>query len=175
MEIKRKKNKGFTLVEILVSIGLLAIVATVGSNMFFTTFRSSAKTKALTTVKQNGDYALSIMERTIRGAEEVIENSDGDICEQSMNKVKLKNLDGSEIEFACLDEGTATGYIASDSSRLVSTEVKLDACSFGCSSEGEFYPQAVNIDFTLSQAADEVRLEERASAEFETTVTTRNF
>lgn len=176
MEIKRKRKKnGFTLIEILVVLGLLSIVAAIGSNMFFTTFRSSTKTKVLTIVKQNGDYALSVMERTIRGAQEVIENSDGDICEENMNKVKIKNLDGSQIEFACVDEGTITGHIASDSSRLVSPEVKLSACSFSCTSEGEFYPQIVNIDFNLSQALETTRLEEQASVDFQTTVATRNF
>ena len=63
MRIRRKTETGFTLVEILVVIGLLAIVVALGSNMFFTTLRGSTKSKTLTIVKQNGDYALSVMER----------------------------------------------------------------------------------------------------------------
>jgi len=183
MEIKKKQNRksaGFSLIEILVVMGLLAIAVVIGTSLFFTTFRSSAKTKALTIVKQNGDYALSVMERLIRDSEEVIVNGDGDICESGMNKIKIKRMDGSEIEFECLDEGTATGYIASTSAvraRLISEEVKLDSCSFDCSQKdlNPFNPQSVVINFTLSQANEAARVEEQASVDFQTSVTTRNY
>jgi len=180
MKKKIIRNKGFTLIEILVVVGLLAMAAVIGANLFFTTFRSSTKTKILTVVKQNGDYALSVMERLIRDAEEVITNSDGDVCESGMNKIKVKRLDGSKIEFECLDEGTLTGYIASTSAvraRLISDEVKLDSCSFDCSQEeiNPFNPQSVMIKFTLSQAGGAARVEEQASIDFQTTVTTRNY
>lgn len=175
MAIKKKKINGFTLIEILVVLGLLVVASVIGANMFFTTFRSSAKTKALTVVKQNGDYALSIMERLIRDSQEVITNSDDSLCAVGMNKIKIKRSDNSEIEFACLNEGTATGYIASNSARLINSEVKLDNCYFNCSTQGEFYPQSVTINFTLSQAGESARIEEQASVDFQTTVTTRNF
>ncbi len=172
---KNNQSNGFTLIEILVVVGLLAIIATIGSNMFFTTLRSSNKSKSLTMVKQNGDYALAVMERLIRDSEKVITNSDGSLCTTGMNKVKTKRLDGSEVEFSCDGEGTVDGLIASNSARLTGSNVKLDSCSFDCSSEGEFYPQVVTINFTLSQAMVTTRLEEQASVNFETTVTTRNF
>ncbi len=172
---KNNQPNGFTLIEILVAVGLLAIIATIGSNMFFTTLRSSGKSKNLTVVKQNGDYALAAMERLIRDSEKVIVNSDGLLCTTGMNKIKTKRLDGSEVEFSCEGEGTVTGLIASNSARLTSSDVKLDSCSFDCSSQGDFYPQIVAIDFTLSQAAVTTRLEEQASVSFRTTVNTRNF
>lgn len=169
MRIRRKTETGFTLVEILVVIGLLAIVVALGSNMFFTTLRGSTKSKTLTIVKQNGDYALSVMERLIRDSEKVI------LCEAGMNELKVKRLDGSEIEFTCEGEGTADSLIASNSANLTSSEVKVDSCSFDCFSQGDFYPQVVSIDFTLSQAVETTRLEEQAAVNFRTTVTTRNF
>ncbi len=171
----QSKSNGFTLIEILVVVGLLAVIATIGSNMFFTTLRSSSKSKNLTIVKQNGDYALATIEKLIRDSEKVITNSDGSVCTTGMNKIKTKRLDGSEVEFSCEEEGTVNGLIASNSARLTGSDVKLDSCSFDCSSQGEFYPQVVSIDFTLSQAAVTTRLEEQASVSFRTTVNTRNF
>jgi len=185
----RTKNKeqsfGFTLVEILVVVGILGIIAVVASTIFFTTLRSSGKTKVLTTVKQNGDYALSVMERLIRDSEEVITNSDNKVCESGMKEIKLKRIDGTMVEFACLEEGTANGRIASNSARLTSSEVKVDSCSFDCScpvafpnctSQGtKFYPKTVTIKFTLSQAGATVRPEEQATINFQTTVSTRNY
>jgi len=173
--MKRKTEQGFTLVEILVVIGLLGIIVAIGSNMFFTTLRSSSKSKILTTVKQNGDYALATIERLIRDSEKVITNSDGSLCVAGMNKIKTKRLNGDEIEFSCEGEGTTDSLIASNSARLTSSDVKVDSCSFDCSSQGEFYPQVVMINFTLSQAAVTTRPEEQASLNFKATVTTRNF
>jgi len=140
------------MIEILVVIGILSVIAVIGANMFFTAFRSSTKTKILSTVKQNGDYALSVMERTLRDSQEVIANTEtpSRICESEMKKIKVKKLDGSEIEFSC--EQGLNGAIASNSAVLTSNEVKVDSCYFDCSTQGDFYPQNVVIRFTLSQA-----------------------
>ena len=172
------KNKGFTLIEILVVVGILAIIAVVSSNMFFTVFKSSGKTKVLTKVKQNGDYALTVMERLIRDSQEVSSS-----CTSGMASIKVKRFDGSEITFSC---DLAQGLIASSSGqRLTSSEVKVDSCSFdcgcptaypNCTSEGtKFYPKTVTIKFTLSQVGATVRPEEEAIINFQTTVSTRNY
>ncbi|MBM3205689.1 type II secretion system protein [Candidatus Shapirobacteria bacterium] len=177
----KKQTHGFTLVEILIVVGILGIIAAVGTNVFFTTFRGSTKTKVLTKVKQNGDYALSTMERLIRNAQEVVVDEDaGDLCQANMSKIKIKKLDGTEILFSCENIGTVNGFIASDAARLTSNEVKVDICSFSCTTKGlpgklEFYPQAIEINFTLSQAAVANRPEEEATLNFNTTVSTRNF
>ena len=185
MEMKNKQacfsqaqNRGFTLIEILVVVGILGIIAVVASNVFFTTLRSSGKTKVLTTVKQNGDYALSVMERMIRDSQEVMTNSDGQYCVAGMKKIKVKKLDGTELEFVCPEEeeaGTTNSRIASNSAHLTSSEVKVDSCSFDCESKGQFYPKTVTINFTLSQSAVTSRPEEQASVNFTTTVSVRNF
>ena len=183
MEVKNKKMKtkkpnfGFTMIEILVVVGILGVIASVGSIMFFTTFRSSTKTKILSTVKQNGDYALSVMGRVIRDSQEVIANTEipSRTCESGMKKIKVKRLNGSEAEFSCV-EGPS-GFIASNSAALTSSEVevKLNSCYFDCTTEGDFYPQNVVISFTLNQATLTTRLEEQAAIDFRTTVTLRNF
>ena len=179
---ERETQRGFTLIETLVVVGIMAIVAVVSSNMFFTVFKSSGKTKVLTKVKENGDYALSVMERLIRDSQEVVTNTDNKICESGMNYLKFKRADGSTIEFGCLDEGEDNGRIASNSARLTSSEVKVDSCSFDCScypdctSEGtKFYPKTITIKFILSQIGATVRPEEEAIINFQTTVSTRNY
>jgi len=172
------RSKGFTLVEILVVVGILGIIVVVASTIFFTTIRSSSKTKVLTTVKQNGDYALTVMERLIRDSQEVSSS-----CTSGMASIKVKRFDGSEITFSC---DLAQGLIASSSGqRLTSSDVKVDTCSFDCncpaaypncaSAGAKFYPKTITIKFTLSQLAATVRPEEEASVNFQTTVSTRNY
>ena len=177
---ERKTQRGFTLVEILVVVGILGIIAVVASTIFFTTLRSAGKTKVLTTVKQNGDYALTVMERLIRDSQEVSSS-----CTSGMTSITVKRFDGSEITFSC-DLTPDRSLIASSSGqRLTSSDVKVDKCSFDCScpaayadctSQGtKFYPKTVTIKFTLSQVATTVRPEEEATIDFQTTVSTRNY
>ncbi len=185
LKFKNQKS-GFTLVEVLVVVGILVIIMVAVSTIFFTTTRSSTKTKIVTKVKENGDYALSVMERLIRDSQEIIENSDGKLCESDMKKLKVKRLDGTEIEFACVDAGGENGYIASNSANLTSPQiVKLNSCSFDCScppvypncvGEGtKLYPKTITIKFTLTQPTATVRPEEEAKVDFQTTVSTRNY
>ena len=170
MEIK--KQKGFTIIEIVVVVGILGVIAAIGTNMFFTVIRGSNKSKNLTTVKQNGEYALSVMERMIRNSSTIITNSDGDICESGMVKIKIMDSDKQETEFEFVDD-----YIASNSSRMTSDQVKVTSGVFNCdNSTGDFNPKTIVIDFTLDQNISPTsRVEEEASINFKTTIETRNY
>lgn len=166
-------KKGFTLVEILVSLSILAIIVVMGTNMFLTTLKGVKKTKALTEVKQNGNYALSAMERTIRNAQSIEKNSDDETCASEMAKINIKNLDNNLIEFAC--DGSK---ISSNSAALTSNDVKVVAgsCFFDCQSgEAGVSPATITIRFSLSQAGEDVRPEEEALVDFQTKVTLRNY
>jgi len=172
VRMKMKGSKGFTLIEILVVIGVLAIIVVVGSMSFFNLLKGSMKTRTISLVKQNGDYALAIMERMIRKGE-IIENTEAPPreCESGMSKLKISNPDGRETEFSC--EGDT---ISSNSASLISNQVKVanGNCSFNCQRTSIFEPDVVTINFTLSQAQTGVRPEEEASIVFKTTVVLRN-
>jgi len=159
--------KGFTLIEILVVIGILAIVALIGTNMFFTILKGSAKTRILAEVKQNGNYALNVMERMIRNGK--ITSS----CGPNMSSIKILSADGEETEFAC-----EADKISSNSASLTSSKVKpvSGTCDFDCY-EGEegVSPDEVIIKFDLTQAETAARLEEQATVSFQTSVTLRNY
>lgn len=161
------KKTGFTLVEILVTIGILGIIVVVASNLFFSLLKGSMKTKTLQTVKQNGTYAISVMERMIRNARGI------ETCTSAMKKIKITNPDMRTTEF------DLTGpQIASNSGNfLTSNEVKVESSKvnqFDCV-PGNGKPAVVTIQFSLSQAALANRPEEEASVTFQTTVSLRNY
>lgn len=165
------KKNGFTLIEIIVVIGILGIIMVMGSNLFFSILRGSTKTKILQLVKQNGDYTITVMSRMIRNAREISGN-----CQLGMTNLAIQNPDGHETEFSCLEIGTTNGRIASNSARITSSDVKVDSCSFTCvNGEVGVSPAAVTINFTLSQAGVTTRLEEQASVNFQTTISLRNY
>lgn len=168
---KKVKKTGFTLIEMLIVVGVLGIIAIIGTGTFFTLLKSSAKTKVLAEVKQNGSYALGVMERMIRNARSIVINSDTQICETGMLKIKIENPDGAETEFAC-----EADKISSNSASLTSDKVVPSGCSFDCEAgEAGVKPDKVTIDFSLSQAGTDVRVEEEAMLDFHTTVILRNY
>jgi len=156
----------------------LGIVVGIIVSTFLTVLTKSTKVKIVEAVENNGEYALRIMERTIRNAGEIIENSASppQVCEENMERIKIRNPDGSETEFFCfLTEGYIAFSSASGDQRLTSPRVNLDSCQFNCFPGGVDQPDWVEITFTLSQSELSLRVEEQALIDFRTMVSLRNY
>jgi len=168
--MEMKKN-GFTLIEIMIVVGILGIIAVVGSGTFFSILRGSNKTKTLQMVKQNGDYAISVMERMIRNARVLINPT----TNSTVSSITIKNPDGSTTIFSC---GGNPATIASNGASLLSNEVRVNDCNniFNVSvGQPGIKPPAVKINFSLSPAVSSSKPEEQAEVNFQTTVTLRNY
>lgn len=168
------KQKGFTLVETMITITLLAVAVVLGNRLFFSVLKGTNKSDQLTLVKQNGDYALSVMSRMIRNAR-LIENCTSDTIEIE-NPDEAANPANTWTKFIF---DSSNKYIASESSsllganaRITDTGVELTAGSFTCTLGSNDEPSQVTINFTLE--APGLRPEEKASANFQTTVEMRN-
>jgi len=168
--MEMRKN-GFTLIEMMIVVGILGIIAVVGSGAFFSILRGSTKTKTLQMVKQNGDYAISVMERMIRNARALTSPT----ANSTVTSITIKNPDGKETTFSC---GGTPATIASNGASLLSSEVKVNDCSniFEVTvGQPEIRPAVVKINFNLSPAVASTRPEEQATVNFQTTVTLRNY
>lgn len=168
-------KKGFTLIELLVSVGVFVIIAVVGSNLFFTILKGSGKTKILTEVKQNGDFAISVMERMIRNARKV----SGD-CTNRMGSLEIENPDGQTTTFEFCGGpdnlvASKSGVMNCSDGRLTNNKVRLVSGTFNCDPGDKLKPAVVVVDFILSQTGSPSRPEEQATINFRTTVTLRNY
>ncbi|MBI2314650.1 type II secretion system protein [Candidatus Daviesbacteria bacterium] len=67
-----KSSAGFTLAEILVVMAITAVIGTVLVTIFTNTLRGSNKSQILANIKQNGQAVLENMDKTIRGADNVV-------------------------------------------------------------------------------------------------------
>lgn len=65
-------NKGFTLIEALVTLTIIGVIGFMLVDIISRGFRNSNKTQVLGTIKQNGQSALNIMDQTIRSSEGII-------------------------------------------------------------------------------------------------------
>lgn len=174
-----RKLKGFTLIEVLVSVGIIAILMVVLVQGFFSVFRTSIKTELLKDVKQNGDFALDVMSRMIRNSTTTATTCAAEGTTTSTFSVV--NPDGFTTTFQCLLDGTIPRIASVSGSRtdyLTSKNVSLgvngctNAITFVCASStgGE---TRVQTTFTLGQVGIPVDQFQKASASFQTSVVTR--
>lgn len=72
MIVFNKKNKGFTLVELLVVISIMVVLGVIFTNILIETLRGKNKVNAINQVKQNGQVVLDKLSNEIRSAEKVV-------------------------------------------------------------------------------------------------------
>lgn len=148
-------RKAFTLIEMVVGIGVFAAVILMGTMMMVATLRASKKAAAVALVRNEGANALGVMTSFIRYADSVT-------CTPTSVTIKTNSQD--TVIFAC-----TTDYLASNSARLTSANVKVGDCGiFTCGTN------SVGIKFSLSKAGTSTLVETTAASTFETTVVLRN-
>jgi len=173
-------KKGFTLIEMLVSAGIMALLSIIITQIFVATTRNSTKTEVLTDLRQNGNYALGTLERMIRSAKNVSSTCDG----TASNAITITNQDNLMTTFSCvMDVDLSIPRIASVSTEfgteyitnknyVLGTDCSSITPPFTCTS-GTNYP-SVAISFQLQQKSASASQYEKAVETFTTRVTLRN-
>ncbi|MBI3379591.1 type II secretion system protein, partial [Candidatus Gottesmanbacteria bacterium] len=152
----QKSLRGFTLVELLVIVALVGMIGVITSQVFIIGFRSAGKGEIVKEVKQNGDYAMSVMETMVRNAADI---SPDQVCNANSTSLSIINPDGYTTTFDC---DPATFNISSASATyptgipLMSNKVAVPAgsCHFRvvCPTP-PLSPKYVFVGFTLTQGA----------------------
>jgi len=163
-----KKNLGFTLIEILIVVTALALLMVAGGNLLFGSLLGSSKSEILKEVKQNGEFALKIINDSIINASKL------ELCDSKT--LTIKNQNNQTITFKVINDQNNIPRLASNSSYLTSNKVKITNLSFICPSEEEIgSPPTIGINFTVSQAQETDRPEKKASLSFSAVATMRNY
>lgn len=172
---------GFTLLEMVVSIAIVALVAVVLSQIFLVTLRTNAKTEISKDMKQNGELALESMVRMIQRAKAITSTcvSTG----TTSQSLQITNDDNGVTTLECLVDGNAvrlasssangTEYLTSDNVTLGGTTCGESTLSFVCYGAAGL-PASVTISFQLSKAGMSAQSFEQSSESFQTTATMRN-
>ncbi len=167
----RVLGPGFTLIELLVVVAVFMILALLVTNSLFSILKSNTKANIMKEIRQNGAYALDVMDKAISGGRKIEE------CTPST--LKITNIDNQQITFSCLSQpvgGLTQISLASDSARLTSTNITLEECNiFTCEEirPGEGFGK-IAVSFTLKQLGAPTRSEETARQTFTKTIFLRN-
>lgn len=161
-----KTVKGMSLVEILVVVSIFGILGMVTARSISSTLRSARKSDIQINVRENLNYATSVVERQIRGAREIIN------CESVDASINYVSNEGVTTSFDCL-LSSDQGYLSSGSARLTSENIELTQCSFSCNQIDQNNPPIVTLFLT---AEDKVNKgSEGSKVTVQTEITLRNY
>ena len=166
-----KKIKGFTLIEILTTIGLLTIIGSIAVSVISLTLRGTKKSDLLQAARQNGDVALSQMVKNIRYASNL--NSPAScVPSTTTSSITITSLlDNGQTTYSC-----AGGTIASNSASLFdTTTLTVSACSFVCQQATVNDPPTITIQYIVSPKNPGNFVETHFTLPFQSSVTMRNF
>jgi prepilin-type N-terminal cleavage/methylation domain-containing protein len=174
-------SNGYTLIELLITIAMLATIGTIMVSILFSTFRSSNKSQAISELRENGNYAISQMSKSIgfaksfNGVKVNLSGTYTSTCPVSGSPhyqyLKITGFDNGTTEFSC-----SAGIIASNSSSLIdTTSISVTNCYFTCSQPDASAPPTVDINFTLNKILGGSLSENAGSVPFQTSVTVMNY
>ena len=154
----KDKERGFTLLEMVVTIAGLGVIGITVTTILVNTLRGSSKSTIVNSVRTNGEYALEQMTRTIRYG--TILTSPALPCPSSPpgsppTSMAFVASDGSPITYSC-----SSGTINSQEnngpvqSLLDTSNVKTSTtCKFVCTQTDINSSPIITISFDLVQKA----------------------
>lgn len=156
-------KKGFSLIEILVVIGLFALIGIVTSQAVLTTLKGSRVIDSEANIRQNVDYAMNIIERNLRNSKEITE------CPNTTDPTKIDYVDpsGQDQSIFYVSSGDDR-YVAvtSNDNRLTSNQVRVTNFSIICSPAIGNASAEVNVTITATDP--------NATSDEAATITTSN-
>lgn len=176
MEINSKNSNqnGFSLVELIVVVGLTAILAITITAISMSSLLSSSRVRNLVKVKQTGDYALTQMQQLIRNAKTIVECSDTGTTDDyiiitgqdgGVSTIQTELIATNEYKIASVSGGISRYYN--------SEEIPANSFDLTCTPTST-NPDLVKVTFTLSNNTQSSRVYDKSTVDFETSIEIRN-
>lgn len=108
-------KQGFSLLEVIITISIIAVVGLISSTILTRTYRTNSDAEVISKFKQNGQLALNTIIETIRMAEGVVCYG---VNNGKNDRIVVHGLDGKDTMFRFFDpvppsgKITTNGYIA---------------------------------------------------------------
>lgn len=166
-------KRGFTLLELLMVVGMLGLIMVAITQLLASVLSGSGKSSAVQAVKENGQFALSTLEKTVRRAKSITTCSGGTVT------VVVPEISG-DVTYTFGWVGSPTYRLTrtttppGTASDLVDTNVRVTSfsCSLTAGTPGS--PAVVSISMTLDKPS--LSVDQSASAQtFTSSVSLRTY
>ncbi len=148
----RIRQQGYTLVELVVVIGIVIVLLVSAVSLFYTTLIGGGKTNSAEAVKQAGQYALSQMSYLVYNSRKLIPNNQSVVCASGMTSLGIQNQDLATTIFS---SQTVLGNvrIASNSGMYLTpgNMTVVSGPTFNCMQPTNGSPPVIQISFTLQK------------------------
>jgi len=174
---QNKKNvllqwAGFTLIDAVVSLGVIVLVMTIISGVLMNTFKAKTKFNIMDVVERNGTFALAEIRRNI-----INSMKDGLVCSVGVgdSSLTLTGYDGKTTSIIC-SEGGAIASSSANGVDLTDNDVRVTGCGgfVNCSAAPSMEISEVNISFGLEAGVEDAGKESYVSKNFKLSVTVRD-
>jgi prepilin-type N-terminal cleavage/methylation domain-containing protein len=155
-------KKGFSVIEVLVVVGVFAIIGILATQSTTLSLRSTKKSDSIVLVKQELDNASGNIERLLQTASAVIIGKDCTTDHTATPSVGFRNSNGFRGDIACIDSppsdfpsnndpriASSSGETINYNQRLTSSKILITECSFICFSQNS----QTYVDFSISANA----------------------
>lgn len=156
-------KRGFSLIELTVVIGLLALLMLAISSTMLMSIVSSNRIRTITKVKQAGNYAIGQIQTMLRNAKSI------KTCDSTVGTITLIGAGGGETQIF----NDSNSRIASNSGTYLTPENTLASLFTLSCNPSDAEPSIVKVSFDLRDAIAPTGIQ-NPSLHFETSVNLRN-
>lgn len=159
-------HAGFSIIELMVGIAVVALLMTVSVSMFLSTMTGASKDRAIQLVKQNGDFVTSRLETDLRGAKSVLS------CTSAMDSVEYLDFDSNAYIWTI---DNSNDKITLNGESVLSNYVTANSFVAECKKDSLSGNTLIKFSFELSyQRGTNSHPAESYTESFESTVALRN-
>lgn len=165
-------KRSFTLIELVVVVGVLSILSAVAADMFINITRSYNKANIIAEIEQNGNLAISTMSNEIRSALSVSPTSG------TASSIDIVDQDGAAVTFSFISPtSNDNGYIARNGLPIIDNErVTGVNVTHGMFTIVDADPPVVGITMTITQPKGVPgRIDYQAETTLKTSVSLRSY
>ncbi len=175
-------KKGFTFIEIVVVITVIALALPALFTIIFIILQQQTKIMHLTEVKREGDYAMNVMENLIRNYAAGMQTAaNAPVCaDQTSSDTSfdhfVDNINKNTFSFAI----DSSNRIASSSSIMTTVDltdknVNVSGWSMTCTRSNKYSPPLIKMQFNIQYTTTSTRPEDTVSLNYQTAVQMKSY
>lgn len=163
-----KNLKGFSLIELIIVVGLISLLMLAISSTMLMSIMSSNRIRNSTKIKQAGSYAIGQIQGLIRNASDAT-----CILDSGTDSITTKNVTGGETQITAVSVGSDIRIASNSGVYLTPEKLKVTSFNLDCLPNST-EPSLVKVSFDLQSSQASTRQTENPTLHFETSVSLRN-